>query len=489
VKEHYYKILGVPFDASPDEVRTAFREKARQLHPDHNKDKNAEENFMLIQKAYSVLSNEAERVLYDQSLPASFTILPVVAQTLYSRSALPYNKDAQVLYALVKIMPQQKEQVDSNPPLNICMAVDISVSMQGALLETIKSTSIEIVRQMRPQDYFSMIAFNDRAEVVIPAMPISNRGHVETSIRMLRASGGTEIYRGLEAAYNEIQRNRSPKTVSHIILITDGRTYGDEAECLRLAEQAGLQQIGISGLGIGSQWNDIFLDRLASKSGGSTMFVSHPRDVDAFLREKVNHLGMSYANQMRFDFELAEGVELRYAFRINPEPAPLEITSPIHLGNLSRNEPVEFILDLYIPPLSERFSEINLIKGRVYFELPGRQESTQSVRLTLNRPVAPNTDGLSPPQAIIQAMSTLTLYRIQERARLAVQNGQVKEATRLLQNVATHLFSQGEISLARTVINEAENIQEKKKFSEDGDKRIKYGTRALLLPASMEKIL
>lgn len=489
MKENYYTILQIPFDASPEEVRTAFREKARQFHPDVNKEEDAEEKFILIQKAFRILSDERERAIYNQTLPASFTIPAITIQQMYSRSALMYSDNPQVLYAMMKVEPQRNERIDTNPPLNICLAVDCSTSMQGALLETIKSTAIEIVRQTRPQDIFSMVAFSDRAEVVIPAMPITNRSHVETSIRMLRAGGATEIYQGLEAAYREIQRNRSSKTVSHIILVTDGRTYGDEAPCIRLAEQAGMQQIGISGLGIGAQWNDYFLDRLASKSGGSTMFVSHPRDVETFLREKVNHLGMSFANQLRYEFMLAEGVQLRYAFRIHPEPAPLEITSPINLGNLGRNEPLEFILDFYIPPLSNQSNELTVGTGRLYYELPSQQDSTKSSLLNIHRPVAPTTDGLSPPNSIIQAMSGLTLYRIQERARQAVQDGQVKEASRMLQNVATHLFAKGEMKLARTVIDEAENLQLKKSFSDDGDKRIKYGTRALLLPENMEKPL
>lgn len=487
MKDNYYAILGIPLDATLEEVRSAFREKALLYHPDVNKSADAKDLFILIEKAFRTLSDEQERHRYDQQLPPSFTVSPVTVTSMYSRSALQFSDSPQVLYTMVKVAAQENEQVATNPPLNICMAVDCSSSMQGPLLETIKSTAIELVRQMRPQDIFSFVAFSDRAEVVIPAMPITNRSHIETSIRMLRASGGTEIYQGLEAAYKEIQRNRGPQMISHIILITDGRTYGDEGPCLRLAEQAGLQQIGISGLGIGSHWNDNFLDRLASKSGGSTMFVSHPKDVETFLRDKVNQLGLSYANNLNYYFELAEGVELRYAFRIRPEPASLEITSPIRLGNLTRNEPVEFILDFYIPPINTSYKELTVAKGRLFFGISNLNEDTLSNKIDLHRAAAPNTDGLSPPQAIIQAMSSLTLYRIQERAREAVHNGKVKEATRLLQNVATHLFARGETTLARTVISEAENLFEKSNFSEDGEKRIKYGTRALLLPASMER--
>ena len=85
-------------------------------------------------------------------------------------------------------------------------------------------------------------------------------------------------------------------------------------------------------------------------------------------------------------------------------------------------------------------------------------------------------------------MSNLTLYRIQERARKAVEAGKINEATKLLQNLATHLFSQGKSEFATSVLHEASHLQRTSEYSEVGDKRIKYGTRALLLlPGKMEK--
>ena len=50
-----------------------------------------------------------------------------------------------------------------------------------------------------------------------------------------------------------------------------------------------------------------------------------------------------------------------------------------------------------------------------------------------------------------------------------------------LQYLATHLLAEGDRELAHTVLVEAEHIQQSHRFSQEGDKRIKYGTRALLL--------
>jgi molecular chaperone DnaJ len=62
----YYEVLGVPKNASADDIKTAFRKLARQYHPDVSKEANAEEKFKEINEAYGVLSDPQKRARYDQ---------------------------------------------------------------------------------------------------------------------------------------------------------------------------------------------------------------------------------------------------------------------------------------------------------------------------------------------------------------------------------------------------------------------------------------
>jgi len=65
-RRDYYEILGVPRDASEEEIRRAFRRLALQYHPDRNKSPEAEEIFKEINEAYQVLSDPEKRAAYDR---------------------------------------------------------------------------------------------------------------------------------------------------------------------------------------------------------------------------------------------------------------------------------------------------------------------------------------------------------------------------------------------------------------------------------------
>ncbi|PHQ56288.1 MAG: molecular chaperone DnaJ [Lutibacter sp.] len=73
MKQDYYEILGVSKNATPAEIKKAYRKKAIKYHPDKNPgDKSAEENFKKAAEAYEILSDENKKARYDQFGHAAF---------------------------------------------------------------------------------------------------------------------------------------------------------------------------------------------------------------------------------------------------------------------------------------------------------------------------------------------------------------------------------------------------------------------------------
>lgn len=489
-QQDYYSILGVFRDATQDEIKSAYLNAAQRLHPDKNVAAGETELFLNIQQAYEVLSNPKRRSQYDSTLPPEVIEKHKFLrhEVLYSRLSLVNLKEDQLLYVLLEVEPSERQSGSlPAPPLNLCLVLDRSTSMQGEKMDILKATAVQLMRSLRPQDVLSIVAFSDRAEVIIPAAISLDRRKQEGGIHMIQPSGGTEIFHGLEAGLREVRRTLDPSRVNHIILLTDGNTYGDEQACLELAEQAASMNIGITGMGIGNEWNDIFLDALAGKTGGSSVYISQPKDIERFLVEKFKALTNTYADEVVLEFKEHPHVRVNFAFRLQPDGSQIEIGTPLYLGPILRETPLHVLIEFVVNPQALTGTDLLLLDGMLKASITSQPLPCPPIRLRLMREVRPNPSADAPPTRVLKALSRLTLYRMQERAQAAVQEGRFDAAARHLQNLATHLLSQGETSVAKTALLEAQNIENMRAFSQSGSKDIKYKTRALLLGSGKEK--
>ena len=484
----YYEILGVLRDATLEEIKRVYFDAAQRLHPDKNKAPGETELFLEIQQAYEVLSNPKRRSQYDATLPPQEPPNSlVVPQIYFSRPSLVRLDEPQLIYILLEVGPREQEERMPAPPLNAALVIDHSTSMQGEKMDVVKAASIQLLRSLRPEDILSVVTFSDKAEILIPATYKPERNKQEARIQMIQPSGATEIYQGLELALQEVRRGLDPARVNHIILLTDGHTYGDEQACLQLAERAAKENIGISGMGIGSDWNDIFLDALASHTGGSSAYIANPQDIQRILMEKFKALTNRFADEVQLEFKSQEGIDLNYAFRIQPESGPVTLESPIKLGPILQDVPLNVLFEFIIQSSALNGTSITLLDGSLKISVAARPQPIPPIRLRHKRDILKEAPADPPPTKILNALSHLTLYRLQDKARTEADAGHYDSATRHLKNLAAHLLSQGEQALARTALLEADNIERMHEWSADGGKEIKYRTRALLLSGEKEK--
>jgi Ca-activated chloride channel family protein len=486
-----YDTLGISRDASAEDIKAAYRRIARRLHPDVNQNNpGAAVQFQDITAAYELLldtdrrrahDSQAARQRDDSSFYFTLRVTP-------SKRAIVPLPEGQVIYLLAEILPDPRARdIEKKPEsrLNLTLVLDHSNSMNGTRLDKVKVAAHQIIDQLSNTDILSVVGFNDRAEVIIPATPVENKAALKAKVSMMNASGGTEIFKGLSAGVDQNRRYLGPKLVNHVVLLTDGNTFGDQEQCLDLAHKASQQGISISAMGLGQEWNDEFLDKLASTTGGTSSYISSASAVVRFLNDHVRNLSNAFAERVRLSVAPDPDVKLESAFRLAPNPQPLAIDEGyIQLGSLQGNRIISVLLQ-FLMPAEMQIGFRSVARLVAVGDILANQHQQFQALSDISLEITNDPPEEDPPISILDALGKLTLYRMQERAQEALASGDVKEATRRLENLATRLLAMGEEDLAHQARSEARRVAYTSSLSDEGRKTLKYQTRFLLLGASM----
>jgi len=479
-KTDFYSRLNISTGASEDAIKKAYRLAVRKTHPDVNRNEGATQLFLNIQEAYKILSDPNKKGAYDAGREPHEAAPTVLTTFEYSQETLSSVDEPQIIYSLIDVVSTQAKKDTTDLPLNISFVLDNSTSMDGARLEILKAATKDIIRELGEDDLVSVISFNDHAKVLMPSQSQPSSALLDSSINDLFAEGGTEIFQGLEAAFEEIRKNPSYDFVNHIILITDGHTYGDEENCITLAKSAAALDIGISGLGIGIEWNDEFLIELCALTGGQCRFIEELNQVKDFLDYSITSLREAFSRRLSLEITPAPGVKMLSAFRILPEALPLPHQEEFSLGILKKDKPHRVLFEFMVDPIPEEIDQAVIASGEFILK---RTPQDFTIPFTLDRPVGKESDdGVPPPAKIFRAISHLTFYHLQEKAQQDIASGNPGTAFQRLINLSSHLMAKGEDSLARIAMNEADYIKSHNNFSPTGKKQLKYGTMRLLLP-------
>lgn len=482
-----YSILGLSKDASVEEIKIAYRRIARRLHPDVNPNNpGAAAQFQEITRSYEVLMNTEQKRSYDQyaNTKHSNRLFHFSLRVTPSKRAITALSEQQVIYLLAEILPdprfRDQEQQARHSKINLALVLDKSNSMNGTRLDRVKVATHQIIDQLSEGDILSVITFNDRAECIINAGPVDNKPALKAKVSMMTASGGTEIYKGLSAGIEQVRRYLGPKLVNHVILLTDGHTFGDQVQCTDLARDVAKQGISISALGLGQEWNDEFLDELAAITGGSSSYITSANAVVKFLNDHVRNLSNAFSERMRLSIAPDPDVKLESVFRLSPNPQPLSTNEGnIQLGSLQSNRLISVLMQFQMPvKMSLGFRSIArlVVSGDIFSNQPQYYQALSDISLEITeRPIQED-----PPSSILDALGKLTLYRMQERAQAALASGDVKEATQRLEHLATRLLALGQSDLANQARAEARHAAHTNNLSDKGKKNLKYQTRLLL---------
>src|SRR5262245_32392268 len=406
-------------------------------------------------------------------------------QRTLSRAILGESGEQQLLSVLLEAAPEGLPAQLPKLPLNLCLVIDRSSSMRGDRLNQVKDAAGKIIDQLGADDYFSLVVFNDRADVVVPAQRVTNKADLKQAVGKVEAAGGTEMASGMALALQEVQRPMLARGISRMLLLTDGRTSGDESRCVEIARRAQGRGVGLTALGIGNEWNEDLLETMTARENSRAQYIASAQEIATVFADEMKRMHSIFAQQVRLQLAARPGGMVRSLDRVRPFIAPVPVAEEADLkwggslGDWPGSDVQAFLIEVVVPPLG--IGDHPLLKLTLHYDLPGAnirdQVSEEIVRVSV-RPA---------DQVVYQIDSTvkywlerLVAYRLQSSAWQDVEAGRLDEATRRLQMAGTRLFEAGEVALAQTVQEEATRLLRSGSASEEGRKRIKFGTRGLM---------
>ena len=193
-------------------------------------------------------------------------------------------------------------------PLNLCVVIDRSGSMQGPKLEMAKRSCLDIFKQLREDDLFTVVTFDNEAKVVVnPQVP---RAEIPGKIEQISSGGQTNLSLGWYLGVLELQTHTTREYNNRLFLLSDGQAnQGETKRAVLAGEAAQSRELGIttSTIGIGEDFQEDLLEAMATESGGRFWYVQESKIEDIIEAEFQGALTVT-VDRPRVELRLSSGV-------------------------------------------------------------------------------------------------------------------------------------------------------------------------------------
>ncbi|MFC8985223.1 von Willebrand factor type A domain-containing protein [Streptomyces sp. NPDC057115] len=193
----------------------------------------------------------------------------------------------------VGLATRTAEDSDDRPPASLTFVVDISGSMaEPGRLDLAKSSLATMTDRLRDDDAVALVTFSDEAETVLPMTRLGgHRGRVHDAVAGLRPAQSTNLAAGVETGYATAVEGLRKGATNRVVLVSDALANTGETDADAILERisGSRREHGITlfGVGVGSDYGDALMERLADKGDGHTVYVSDEKEARTVFCEDL----------------------------------------------------------------------------------------------------------------------------------------------------------------------------------------------------------
>ncbi len=355
-------------------------------------------------------------------------------------------------------------------PVNTAIVLDRSGSMSGEKLEHAKRAAIAALDRLGPEDIVAVVAYDSNVRVLVPATRASDRREIARAIRALGPGGSTALYAGVSRGAHEVRKFLAAHRINRVILLSDGlanvgpRSPGVLAQ---LGASLAKDGISVSTVGLGLDYNEDLMTRLARASDGNHVFVERPELLASIFDREFGELLSIVAKDVEVEIECPPGV---HPIRVLGRDAEIAGRSVyVRLGQLGSQQERYVLLEAEVSPravgrefdvASVAVSLAGVRDGQTHVSLSGR------ARLAFTRSSA-EAEGSIQREVMVSVVEQIG-NETNKRAVALRDQGRIREATALatsnyvyLEEKAQRLGSDKLLRQSERTKDAAENFDER----------------------------
>ncbi|MDT9700222.1 von Willebrand factor type A domain-containing protein [Streptomyces sp. P17] len=209
---------------------------------------------------------------------------------------------------------------EERPPAALTFVIDISGSMsEEGRLDLAQESLGVMTDRLRNDDSIAIVTFSDEAETVLPMTRLGeNRDDIHEAIDSLEPTLSTNLGAGVETGYATAVEGLREGATNRVVLISDALANTGDTDADTILERvAGARQeygITLFGVGVGSDYGDALMERLADKGDGNTVYVSGEEEANQVFSEQlprnIDLTARDAKAQVAFDPETVEEFRL-----------------------------------------------------------------------------------------------------------------------------------------------------------------------------------
>ncbi|MFI6486500.1 von Willebrand factor type A domain-containing protein [Streptomyces sp. NPDC050564] len=181
----------------------------------------------------------------------------------------------------VGLATRAAEDDRERPPAALTFVIDVSGSMEEPGRLDLAKDSLDVMTdRLRDDDSLALVTFSDDAETVLPMTRLGDhRGRVHDAIDSLEPQESTNLGAGVDTGYDTAVEGLREGATNRVVLISDAlaNTGDTDADSIleRISDARREDGITLFGVGVGSDYGDALMERLADKGDGHTTYVSN----------------------------------------------------------------------------------------------------------------------------------------------------------------------------------------------------------------------